>query len=552
MSIHSRGVALLTAAALALTLAACGSKDPDQDKPAGEAGQPVEGGTLYWAIETQLQSANPHLNGQAKAYPVLRNAFASYLYLHEDGTYEPWLAKGYEVSEDGLTFTLTLRDDVTFSDGASLDADAVLANFEKIRSESYGTSTPGGLRYLDTVTKVDDRTVSFSLTKPDVLFAQYLTGTNSSPLSPASLKLDQTVLESGGPELAGVGPFVVTSYTPNTELTLTKREDYAWAPESVAKGQKAAHLDSVVVRTFPEGATRTGALEKGQVQVASDIQPLDVPVFEDQKGFQYIRTYVSGTPYSLYLNVSKSPLDDVRVRQAFILGSDLDAIVKSVYQGAYDRAWAPVSVRGPWADKNLEGWSATDIDKANELLDQAGWTERNADGIRVKDGQTLTVRTVTEATFVRESREQVNLAISAALKENVGIDYRYEIVDMGSGADRAAANEYESFDNSRGDADPAGAIDLLYYSDPARGYLARGKFKDPKVDELIDIGRFSSDLATRQEAYAEFQNYVTKEKFYVLPIYQTQDAVAATDKVKNIFIDGTGQPFGAYTIWLEQ
>ncbi|MDR1442616.1 MAG: ABC transporter substrate-binding protein [Bifidobacteriaceae bacterium] len=550
MSNRSRVVALLTAAALTLTLAACGSKGSDQDNPAGEAGKPVEGGTLYWAIETQLQTVNPHLNGQDKAVPVLRNAFDSYLYLNEKGEYEPWLAESYQVSEDGLKHTLVLRDGITFSDGEALTADASKANFDKILSETYGSSTPGGLRYLDSINKIDDRTLEFTLTKPDALFSQYLASAGATPLSPASLKLDQTVLESGGPELAGVGPFVITSYTPNTELTFKKRDDYAWAPESVAKGQKAAHLDSVVVRTFPEGATRTGALQQGQVQVSSDIQPLDVPVFEDQKGFQYIRTYVAGTPYALYLNVSKPPLDDVRVRQAFILGSDLDAIIESVYQGAYDRAWAPVSVRGPWADKSLEGWSATDIDKANELLDQAGWTERDADGIRVKDGQTLTVRTVTEAPFVRESREQVNLAISAALKENVGIDYKYEIVDMGSGTERVAANEYEGFDNSYGGADPAAGLDLLYHSDPARGFIARGKFKDPKVDELIDAGRFSTNLDDRLKAYTEFQKYVTEEKFYVLPIYQTQDSVAATDKVKNVFIDAKGQPFGAYTIWL--
>jgi peptide/nickel transport system substrate-binding protein len=545
---------LAAAAALALALGACGTASPGNDKSsagADDSGQPIAGGTLYWAIETQLSSVNPQLSGQDKAIPVLRNAFDSYLYLNEEGIYEPWLAEGYEVSEDGLTYSIKLRDGITFSDGEAFDADAVVANFEKVLSETYGSGTPGGLRYLDSFAKTGDSTVEVVLTEPDALFLQYLASTGASPLSPSSLALEQTVLESGGPELAGIGPFVIESYTPNTELTFVKRDDYAWAPESVAKGQTAAYLDSVVFRTFSEGATRTGSLEQGQVQISSDIQPLDVSLFEDREGFQYIRTYVGGTPYALYLNVSRPPLDDVRVREAFILGSDLDAIVESVYQGAYDRAWSPVSVRGPFIDKELEGWSATDIDRANQLLDEAGWTERNEDGVRVKDGQTLTVRTVTEAPFVRESREQVNLAIGAALKENTGIDYRYEIVDLGTGAERVAANEYEGFDNSYGGADPASGLDLLYHSDPARGFIARGKFNDPKVDELIDTGRFSTDLEERKAAYTEFQNYVTKEQFYVLPIYQTQDAVAATDKVKNIFIDAKGQPFSAYTIWLE-
>jgi len=553
---------LLAAASLTLSLilplAACGgdteAADPVTDDASGAAaaaGTPVDGGTLYWAIETKLQSANPHRNGQAKGTPVLRNAFSSYLYLNDDGTYEPWLAD-YEVSADNLTYTLTVKDGITFSDGAAFDADAVVANFDKILSEGYLSSSPGGLRFLDSYTKTGDNTVEFTLTKPDALFLQYLSGSTSAPLSPASLELDQTVLEAGGVELAGIGPFTITSYTPNTEITFTKRADYAWAPASVAQGQTAAHLDEVVYRTFTEGATRTGALEQGQVQISSDIQPLDVAVFEDRAGFQYLRNFVPGTAYALYLNVSKTPLDDIRVRQAFIYGSDLDAIIQSVYQGAFERAWAPVSTRGPWADESLVGWSATDVDKANQLLDEAGWTERNADGIRVKDGQTLTVRTVTEASFVRESREQVNLALSAALKQNIGLEYLYEIVDSGTGTERVDANEYETFDNSYGSQDPAGGFDVLYHSDPTRGYIARGKYNDATVDELIDAGRFSGDLDERIAIYKELQDYVTTEQFYVLPIYQPQDNLAATEAVKNIFIDATGQPFGAYTIWLDQ
>jgi peptide/nickel transport system substrate-binding protein len=547
-----RKTALISAAVLAATLSGCGQQGSNSPGTSNPPGEPVHGGTLNWAVEVNLSTVNPHLNGQDKAIPILRNAFDSYLYLNEKGEYEPWLASSYEVSDDGLTYTLTLREGITFSDGEPFNADAVVANLEKIlHSETYTSGTPGGLKYLDSFAKTGDYTIQYLFTESDSLFLEYLSGTSSTPLSPKAFELDQTVLESGGPALAGIGPFVISSFEPGVSVAFEKRADYAWAPTSVAKGQTAAYLDRVIYRTFSEGATRTGALETGQVQIASDIQPLDVPVFEGQAGFQYIRTYVGGTAYSLYLNVSKPPLDDVRVRQAFILGSDLDAIVESVYQGAYDRAWAPVAERGPWAEESLNGWSATDIDKANQLLDEAGWTERDSDGFRVKNGQTLTVRTVTEAPFVRESREQVNLAISAALKENVGINYQYEIVDLGSGTERVEANEYEGFDNSYGGATPISGIDLLYNSDPSRGYIARGKFSDPKVNDLIDKARFSINLDDRIGAVKEFQTYVTTEQWYVLPIYQTQDAVAAIDKVKNIFIDSKGQPYGAYTIWIE-
>ncbi|MFZ2750913.1 MAG: ABC transporter substrate-binding protein, partial [Propioniciclava sp.] len=508
--------------------------------------------TLYWGIETKLQTVNPHRNGQDKAGPILRNAFDSYLYRTESGEYQPWLASSYSLGNDGKQVTLVLRDGVTFSDGAPLNADAVIANFDKVKSTGYLTSSPAGLRFVDSYEKTADNTVTFNLSQPDSLFLLYLSSQTSSPLSPATLEKPQTVLESGGPELAGIGPFTISSFTPNTELTFTKRADYAWAPEAIASGQSAAYLDQVVYRTLAEGATRTGALQQGQVQIASDIQPLDVSVFSDSADFTYERSPVSGTPYAYYLNVSKAPLDDVRVREAFIKGIDLKPILTSIYNNTFDQASAPISVRGPFADPtSLDGY-ATDVDAANKLLDEAGWTGRNADGIRTKDGQTLTIRVISAAPFVRESRDQLAVAIGAALKQSLGIDYQYKVVDLGTSQQSMKDNDFEIFDNSYGGADPASGLDILYSSDPTRGFIAYGNYNDPKVDELLDQGRFSTDLAARKTTYNEFQQYVTS-KFYVLPLYQTQDNLATTKKVHGVTIDGaSGQPFGAYKIWLEQ
>ncbi len=545
---------IAAAAALSiLTLAAtgCAATTPAAG-PSTSASEPVAGGTLYWGIETKLQTVNPHRNGQDKAGPILRNAFDSYLYRTESGEYQPWLASSYSLGNDGKQVTLVLRDGVTFSDGAPLNADAVIANFDKVKSTGYLTSSPAGLRFVDSYEKTADNTVTFNLSQPDSLFLLYLSSQTSSPLSPATLEKPQTVLESGGPELAGIGPFTISSFTPNTELTFTKRADYAWAPEAIASGQSAAYLDQVVYRTLAEGATRTGALQQGQVQIASDIQPLDVSVFSDSADFTYERSPVSGTPYAYYLNVSKAPLDDVRVREAFIKGIDLKPILTSIYNNTFDQASAPISVRGPFADPtSLDGY-ATDVDAANKLLDEAGWTGRNADGIRTKDGQTLTIRVISAAPFVRESRDQLAVAIGAALKQSVGIDYQYKVVDLGTSQQSMKDNDFEIFDNSYGGADPASGLDILYSSDPTRGFIAYGNYNDPKVDELLDQGRFSTDLAARKTTYNEFQQYVTS-KFYVLPLYQTQDNLATTKKVHGVTIDGaSGQPFGAYKIWLEQ
>ncbi|SER95190.1 peptide/nickel transport system substrate-binding protein [Propionibacterium cyclohexanicum] len=553
LSITRRGlVAMVLAGGAGMALASCSSNGGAAGAQAAGSASPVQGGTLYWGVETALPTVNPHLNGQDKATPILRNVFDSYLYRQESGEYAPWLASSYDVSSDGTTVTLTLRSAVTFSDGQPFNADAVIANFTKLTSKGYLSSIPSGLQFLTSFAKLADDKVQFTLSKPDTLFLLYLSTPASTPLSPASLTKAQTVLESGGPEVAGIGPFVITAFTPKSELDLARRPDYAWAPQALAGGEKAAYLDKVIYRTFVEGSTRTGALQQDQVQVASDIQPLDVASFSKGSGFAYEREYVGGLPYSLYLNVSKAPFDDVRVRKAFIKGFDLAPIIQSIYAGAFDQAKAPISTKGPFADPSSLSGYAVDIDAANKLLDEAGWTQRNADGLRSKDGKVLTVRAVSSSDFVRESRDQLNIAIAAALKQNVGIDYQFQIVDSGTESVRAKANDYEIFDNSYGGADPGVGLDLLYSSDPTRGFIARGKYHNPDLDALLDKGRFTNDLAARKETYKDLQKLVT-DNFYVLPLYQTQDNLASVSRVGGITIDpAPGQPFGASRVWLAQ
>ena len=96
-----------SAAAAAAGLAACSS---------GSSGEPVNGGTLRFGFETEPATLNPQLSSQDTVTPLLRNAFDSYVYRDADGVYHPWLAESYELSQDGLTLTLVLREGVTFSD----------------------------------------------------------------------------------------------------------------------------------------------------------------------------------------------------------------------------------------------------------------------------------------------------------------------------------------------------------------------------------------------------------------------------------------------------
>ncbi|WP_172191860.1 ABC transporter substrate-binding protein [Actinomyces faecalis] len=549
MSLNRRSFLQLSALSTitAAGLSACGSPSSSTSVAVTT---PVTGGTLRLGYETEPATLNPQLSSQDTVAPLLRNAFDSYLYRDEEGVYHPWLAESYEVSEDGLNVTLVLKEGVTFSDGSALDADAVLANFDKLAQSDYTATNSVGRSNLTGWAKgEDERTVIFTLSQPDNLFIAYLSALGSTPLSPASL--DDGGLKGGGPTIAGTGPFTITAYQQGSSLTFSKREDYNWAPEALTGRNGAAYLDGIEVSFLTEAATRTGALQSGQVDMIYGVPAQNVKGFSTG-GFAYEEVLNSGTPYSLYLNVSKSPLEDLRVRQAFQKAVDLDTIITSIYYGTAKRAWSSLSPTSSFYNQELEAGSITyDVDAANALLDEAGWTGRDEEGFRTKDGERLTVRLVSGAIYVRDSRDTLNLAIADAMKKNVGINYVFEPVDSGTETERADANDYEVFDNTYNSPDPALALDLLYNSDPAKGVIARGRYNDTTIDQWLNSARSQTNQEQRAQIYDQFQTYTVTEQAYLLPLYVPRNSLAYSDKVQGTLVDtGSGSIFSAYNISL--
>lgn len=540
----TRLTALLAAATLAL--AACSANADEAEETTSESQEAVVGGDLSIGLQNEPTSLNPHFAQQAALFGIYRDISDTYLYQDANGEFHPWLATGYEASEDGLTVTITLREDVTFSDGSELNADVVKANFDLLLDPEYGV-TNAGLRNLDSVEVVDESTVQFNLAASDNLFIAYLASVYSAPVSQESLDGDLDDLRSGT-NISLTGPFTVSSFQSNNQLVLEKREDYNWAPEALTERNGTAYLDTVTYRFLGENSTRTGALQSKQVDIIDSVPSQDVPLFEEGD-FTYTSLENAGSPYVLYFNVSKEPLEDIRVRQAIQQGIDLDSILNSTYFGTATRAYSVVSPTVPFYDESLEGQIEFDADAANALLDEAGWTERDSEGYRTKDGERLVIENFTGAPMVRDSREILNEAISAQLRENLGVEYSYTLVDLGTEAVHEEENTYDIFDNSYISGDYAGT-DLLWSSDPGRGFISRTKHGDDHVDELIDEGRSNLDQDARVEIYDEFQNYVVLEQAYALPIYVNKSTRASQNTVHGQLTDeALGLPWGNYNTW---
>ncbi|MFT4181986.1 MAG: ABC transporter substrate-binding protein [Rhizobium sp.] len=507
---------------------------------------PVAGGKLVWGVETDPATLNPQLNGQDKTKLLLRNVYESLLARTKEGGYVSWLATGYKISDDGKTYTFTLRDGVSFSDGEKLDAAAVVTNFTKLKDAAYsGSASAGPVSRVAEAKAVDAHTVVLTLSEVYAPFLDFAASLEI--LSPKAFASSQ--LKSGGPEIAGTGPFILDRYVKGQDIHFVKNAAYNWPPKTAAH-QGPAYLDEITYRFLPESSVRTGALTSGQVDVIEGISGNDAGLFKDNPDYSYQKALNTGTPYSLFLNVTYGPTQDIKVRKALVAAIDVDAVLKSVYRGERTRAWGITSpIDTQFYDKSIEGAYGSDPKLANQLLDEAGWTARDADGFRTKDGKRLTIEVVQAQATVRDQRDVLLQALQAQARQNAGIDLTISYVDAGTYTDRRKTGVFGSIANSN---TPTDAIDIEYHYLPLDkgGSINYSRASAPELLTWLKAASSTLDGKERFALYAKLQRFAIVDQAYALPLYEPEDQVAAASYVKGISFRPFKQlPESAYDIW---
>lgn len=520
------------AAASALILSACAGPASDGATDAA-ANTDAE---LTWAIEG-ANLANGHMDPQTSQLDVSamvqRQVLDSLVFQEADGSFSPWLAKSWKVSDDGKAYTFELRDDVTFTDGTAFDAAAVKANFDRIvdpKTESaQAASMLGGDLYAGTKV-VGDHTVEVDFTQPYAPFLQAASTAQLGFWSPKVLKSSADQLKAGGPDVSiGTGPFVLSEYTADQELVFTRNDDYAWGPD----GAEAPKIKTLRVEILPEASVRAGVLSSGEAQIASNLPPNAVSDLGDD--ITVASKEYPGLPYSLFLNEKYGVFADQKVRQAFELSIDVDAAVKQIFFGQFPRAWSILGPTTPGYDKALEGTWAFDADKANALLDEAGWTERGKDGIRVKDGKRLSARWIAW-TPISDDRTALANAIQSDLKK-VGFEIVREKLEPAAYNEQYGPKSYDLTDWDFSGVD----ADLLRSHLGTDGFQNASQVSDPAVDKLLAEGLATSDTAERAAIYTKIQQW-NAEHVAIVPLYVASQITASAKDVTGLKYDLYGRP----------
>ncbi|TXK40682.1 TIGR04028 family ABC transporter substrate-binding protein [Nonomuraea sp. C10] len=533
-----RSTAVAGAAMLAVVglLGACGGAGPAG--AARAAGEPAYGGTLTY-LEHQpptclyLPAAGFYPNGG------ILNQITDKLTWQNPETLEiePWIATRWEVSEDATSYTFHLRDGVTFSDGTPLDAEAVAANFDVygLGDEKLKLPVAEFVNNYERSEVVDRLTVRFHFAKPSPGFLQGTSVIGAGLVSKKTISLpyeEQCQLKN----IAGSGPFTVKHQVVDKEVHLAAREDYDWAPPS-SEHQGRAYLDEIKIIVTPEDNVRVGALTSGQADFVRYVQAYDEETVKSA-GFTIYAEPTRGVNNGLYLRPGNSILKDPDVRQALLAGTDAREVVDTLFTPSYPVATSVLShLAQGYVD--LSPRLAHDPDKANALLDKAGWA-RGADGVREKDGRKLRL-----GVFVAgpQPLSKQTLELIGQQWAELGIKLEIRPADAGTQAVDIKDAEKTPLQHSmvgRADQD---VIKSHFHSENRDAILS----DDEKLDRLLAEQSAEPDVAARNAKVGEIQRYVI-DQAYAIPLFEEPQVYGGAPHVHGIAFEAVARPW-FYATW---
>ncbi|SFN53896.1 ABC transporter substrate-binding protein [Mycetocola miduiensis] len=539
-----RGLATVAAATgVALLFAGC------QATPGESGSTPVAGGTLTYASgDAEPTCLDPHVGGNYPQALIAGQFLDSLVSRNTDGTIIPWLATEWSVSDDNLSWDFTLKDDVTFTDGTPFNAEAVKVNVEHLKDPATESSTGYlALGKVESVEVVSDTVVRFSLSTPDSALLESLSQPWTAIESPAGIARG---MEENCQAPIGTGPFLVDEWVKQDHVSLVRNEDYN-SPPADAKHDGKAYLDGIEWRFLPDSASRYAALQAGQVDVIDNAQPDTIAAAEKTSTLAHLDAPRPGASNRIELNAGRSPFNDPAVREAFIRAVDVNDGIESLFFGSAKRSYSPLSSieATGYSDESLFG---TDLDEANALLDSAGWTERDADGYRVKDGERLSLAFPVSTNQSIPAEQSLFEQIQATAKD-AGFEVNLSLLDLSSWYGVLGENNYDLVSAPYTKVGPD-VLRILYHSDgiiPApSGYFANhSQVSDPELDALLTSASEISDEDERAALYEQAQKIIL-EGFHILPLYDQQNHFLLGTRVKDARALPTVSTPTFYDAWL--
>jgi len=391
------GTVFMAAVLMFGLLAGCGD-NKDQNGGSAKAETASEkvftfGDTTFNA-ENDESDVNPHRG--YSGWACIRYGIGETLFKYSDSMeLEPWLAKSYENIDDN-TWKITLQDNVTFSSGRKMDAQAVKECLDDLVAVHERAAGDLKISNID----ADGQILTITTSEPVPALMNYLS-------DPYGCIIDMEAGITADGKVVGTGPYIVKELETDKGVTLVKNDNY-W--------NGSPHLDTIYVKTITDGDTMTMAMQSGELDAAYGLPYASLPLFKNEP--YTISSCETSRSFFAQMNYATEALQDDDVRAAIASAIDKENFTSVLMDGNGTAAVGPFPASFTFGDNAVTAESY-DPAKAKELLKKAGWTDTDGDGYVDKNGKKLTIRWLTYP-----SRQELPLlaeSVQATMKD-VGID----------------------------------------------------------------------------------------------------------------------------------
>jgi peptide/nickel transport system substrate-binding protein len=455
-------------------------------------GEPVTGGTLNLGFGiSQIPNLDPaKVNLGIVAAELVSNLFSSLVQFDEQLGLIPDLAENWTVSEDGLVYTFTLRNGLTFHNGDPLMAADIVYTYERTVDPDFASPHANKLALVESVDTPDELTVEFTLSAP---FAPFMAVAASRGPGRALTPIPQRAFEEMGEEQfdqtpVGCGPFAMTpegaDLSSGFELVAFENW-YGGRP----------HLDAINVTIIAEPSSRISALEAGDVDMLDIIPTIGVAQILENPDFTVVQT--PGTSWNgLSMNYARPPWDNLEARMAVAKAIDRQALIDTAFLGLSNPSIGAIAPAFAWAyipPEETETPQAFNLEEARALAESAGIVGAAPVIMATPDTQRL-------AEVLRNQLSEI------------GLDVQFEQLQAAAWNERWLAGDFDWVSNgSVADADPDDGHWNFFHSE---GPWNPAGYNNPEVDELLEATRATATMEERAALFHDVQAILQAEVPY--------------------------------------
>ena len=502
------------AGALAVSLAACGSSASASTTATGEAAGAAEAGETGFTVQLgpNPETLDPALNAAIDGGNTLLTIEEPLLIIDENNEVQPGQAESYEVSDDGLTWTFTLRDGLKWSDGSDLTAADFEYSFKRLASpdtaapyaetvvgmidgyqdaignpdEDGNTTTDPDWDALNVHASEDGKTLTLQLSDPRSYFDKLAAYVATAPVQQATVEANGDAWCTEPDTFICNGPYMITEWTPSERIVLSKNPYYVggWDSSKIVS-------DTITLLLLEDSSASYAAYNSGEAQLVKDVPTDEIPsLTRAEDGGDFYLDEIMGT-YYITLNDQKEPFTDVRVRKALSLAIDRDYVANTIMQGIYTPATALVGPgivdeNGYFMD-NANGGEPyigddyeANLEEAKQLMAEAGYP----DG----EGFPTITYSANDAGYHIPVAEYLQQAWG-----ELGITMNIDKVEWSSFIPMRRAGDYDISRNgwSMDYNDPSNMLELFTTNNGNND----GKYANPAFDQVIEDSRVADKAA---------------------------------------------------------